>query len=78
MRTAELPIDNIEVGFRYPRNLGDLWSLADSIAVVGLLHLVVVTPEGSLIAGQRRREACRLLGWTEEPVTVGLCQAARG
>jgi N6-adenosine-specific RNA methylase IME4 len=74
-----LPIDGIQVGFRYRRDLGDLRSLADSIGEVGLLHPVVVTPEGRLIAGQRRLEACRLLGWTEVPVTVvDLYQAARG
>lgn len=51
----------------------------DSIAEVGLLHPVVVTPEGRLIAGQRRLAACRQLGWTEIPVTVvDLLQAARG
>src|SRR5712692_7156078 len=72
-------IDTIQVGFRYRKDLGDLRALADSIADVGLLHPVVITPEGSLIAGQRRLEACRLLGWTEVPVTVvDLYQAARG
>ena len=74
-----LPIDGIQVGFRYRKDLGDLRSLADSIGEVGLLHPVVVTPEGRLIAGQRRLEACRLLGWAEVPVTVvDLYQAARG
>jgi N6-adenosine-specific RNA methylase IME4 len=72
-------IDQIQVGFRYRKDLGDLRSLADSIAEVGLLHPVVVTPEGRLIAGQRRLEACRSLGWTDVPVTVvDLYQAARG
>jgi ParB family chromosome partitioning protein len=53
--------------------------LADSIETVGLLHPIVVTPEGRLIAGQRRLEACRLLGWQEIPITViDLYQAARG
>jgi ParB family chromosome partitioning protein len=79
MNTRELPIEQIEVGFRYRKDLGDLRSLADSIAEVGLLHPVVVTPAGRLIAGQRRLGACRLLGWTEVPVTVvDLLQAARG
>jgi ParB/RepB/Spo0J family partition protein len=79
MNTAELPIEQIEVGFRYRKDLGDLRSLADSISEVGLLHPVVVTPEGRLIAGQRRLEACRLLGWKDVPVTVvDLYQAARG
>jgi N6-adenosine-specific RNA methylase IME4/ParB-like chromosome segregation protein Spo0J len=72
-------IDQIQVGFRYRKDLGDLRSLADSIAEVGLLHPVVVTPEGRLIAGQRRLEACRALGWADVPVTVvDLYQAARG
>jgi len=72
-------IDQIQIGFRYRRHLGDLRALADSIAEVGLLHPIVVTPEGRLIAGQRRLEACRLIGWSEVPVTVvDLYQAARG
>jgi N6-adenosine-specific RNA methylase IME4/ParB-like chromosome segregation protein Spo0J len=76
---ATLKIDQIQVGFRYRKDLGNLRSLADSIAEVGLLHPVVVTPEGRLIAGQRRLEACRQLGWTEIPVTVvDLLQAVSG
>src|SRR5579871_5816221 len=72
-------IEQIQVGFRYRKDLGDLRTLAQSIEEVGLLHPVVVTPEGRLIAGQRRLEACRLLGWTEIAVTVvDLLQAARG
>src|SRR6266446_648084 len=72
-------IDQIQIGFRYRQDLGDLSALAESISEVGLLHPVVVTPEGRLIAGRRRLEACRLLSWTEIPVTiVDLIQAARG
>jgi N6-adenosine-specific RNA methylase IME4/ParB-like chromosome segregation protein Spo0J len=74
-----MEIDQIQVGFRYRKDLGDLRALAQSIEEVGLLHPVVVTPEGRLIAGQRRLEACRLLGWSEVPVTViDLYQAASG
>jgi N6-adenosine-specific RNA methylase IME4 len=72
-------IEQIQIGFRYRKDLGDLRTLAQSIEEVGLLHPVVVTPEGRLIAGQRRLEACRLLGWTDITVTVvDLYQAARG
>lgn len=79
MTTASMDIDRIEVGFRYRKDLGDLRTLSESIAEVGLLHPVVVTPAGRLIAGQRRLEACRQLGWTDVPVTVvDLYQAARG
>ena len=76
---VQMNIDQIQVGFRYRKDLGDLRSLADSIAEVGLLHPVVVTPEGRLIAGQRRLEACRSRGWTDVPGTVvDLDQAGRG
>ncbi len=74
-----MKIEEIQVGFRYRRDLGDLRALANSIEEVGLLHPVVVTPNGRLIAGQRRLEACRLLEWVDIPVTVvDLIQAARG
>src|ERR1700730_16297644 len=74
-----MKIDQIQVGFRYRKELGDVRALADSIAEVGLLHPIVVTPEGRLIAGQRRLQACRLLGWKDVPVmVVDLLQAARG
>ena len=53
--------DQIEVGFRYRKDLGDPRALADSITEVGLLHPVVVTPEGRLIAGQRQNAPLRLL-----------------
>lgn len=40
-------IGQIQIGFRYRKGLGDLPPLADSIAEVGLLHPVVVSPEGA-------------------------------
>ena len=78
-KPTRLPVEQIAVGQRYRRDLGDLRSLAASIEEVGLLHPIVVTPQGRLIAGQRRLKACLLLGWAEVPVTVvDLLQAARG
>jgi site-specific DNA-methyltransferase (adenine-specific) len=54
------------------RDLGNVRGLADSIARVGLLHAVVVTPDGRLVSGARRLAAVRLLGWDTVPVrTVG-------
>jgi N6-adenosine-specific RNA methylase IME4 len=44
--------------------------MAQSIASVGLLHPIVITPDNTLIAGRRRMEACKSLGWDEIPVTV--------
>jgi N6-adenosine-specific RNA methylase IME4 len=63
-------IDAILVGPRFRKNLGNLDDLAASIDEIGLLHPVVITSDMQLIAGQRRLEACRTLGWTEIPVTV--------
>jgi hypothetical protein len=78
-KPGSMKIDHIRIGFRYREDPEDLSSLADSIGEVGLLHPAVVTLEGRLIAGQRRPEACRSLGWTEIPlIVVDLLQAARG
>ena len=50
--------------------MGDIAKLARDIAKIGLLHPVVVTPNGELIAGERRLRAMQQLGWTEVPVRV--------
>src|SRR5579872_6516277 len=74
-----LALSQIVIDGRHRRDLGDIDSLARSITEVGLLHPVVVTPMGKLIAGARRVEACRQLGWTEIPVTVvAIDKIARG
>lgn len=59
MTSETMPIDSVVVGARHRQRLGDLRTLAASIAGVGLLHPVVVTPDRRLVAGQRRLEACR-------------------
>ena len=52
--TTQLPLDSIAVGDRDRADLGDVRGLAESIAAVGLLHPVVVTGSGDLVAGGRR------------------------
>jgi ParB-like chromosome segregation protein Spo0J len=64
------PITAIKVGHRHRKDLGDLESLAESLQAVGLLHPVVIDARNRLIAGQRRLEAAKLLGWRTIPVTV--------
>lgn len=66
----QLPLSAITVGDRHRKELGDIQSLAASIDAVGLLHPIVVTPQNQLVAGQRRLEACRSLGWSEIPITI--------
>lgn len=44
--------------------------LEQSISRVGLINPVVIDSDGTLIAGERRLEACRRLGWTDIPITL--------
>jgi ParB family chromosome partitioning protein len=65
-----IPIDDINVGARARRDLGDIDRLAQSIAEVGLLHPIVVNNDCRLIAGARRLKAVKSLGWEKVSVTV--------
>ena len=66
----EVRIDEISLGDRHRKDLGDIRSLADSIDSIGLIHPPVVTPDNRLVAGERRLAAVRSLGWETVPVTV--------
>lgn len=50
---------------RQRRELDDLETLADSIRRLGLIQPIVITHSNDLVAGERRLEACRLLGHTD-------------
>ncbi len=63
-------ISDIRVGKRHRKDLGDIEGLAASIREIGLLHPIVITADGTLLAGQRRLEAHKLLGRTEIPVRI--------
>jgi len=52
---------------RQRRELTNIEELAESIGRLGLLHPIIVNREFILIAGERRLEACRSLGWTAIP-----------
>lgn len=64
---ASVLIDYITVNRqdRQRRELTDIPALAASIAQVGLINPIVVRRKSlELVAGERRLEACRSLGWT--------------
>jgi len=65
-----MPISAIILGKRHRRDLGDIDALAANIAAIGMLHSIVVRPDGTLIAGERRIEAAKALGWSEVPVNI--------
>jgi ParB-like nuclease domain len=72
-------ISDIKIGNRARKDMGDIAGLAASIADVGLLHPVVISKTGELIAGERRIRAFELLGKTKIPVTVAdLAEIVRG
>lgn len=73
-----VPLTEITVGTRYRRDLGDVAALANSIADVGLLQPIVLTPNFELVSGQRRIEAVESLGHhvIEACVVQGLDEAA--
>lgn len=62
MPTHEMNISGIKIGKRFREDVGDVFSLANSIKDIGLLHPVVVTHEYELIAGYRRIAAFKKLG----------------
>jgi ParB family chromosome partitioning protein len=67
----EIPCEQIQVGERHRKEMGDLEALAASISTVGLLHPPVVTKGGVLVCGERRFRAMRdILGWKTIPVIV--------
>ncbi|MFN2354055.1 MAG: ParB N-terminal domain-containing protein [Desulfopila sp.] len=57
-----------EVRIRY--DIGDLEPLIDSISKVGLINPIVIDEDNNLVAGYRRLEACKKLGFKEVDVKI--------
>lgn len=57
-------ISAIKVKHRIRKDLGDLEPLKDSLKRYGLLNPVTIDSKYRLIAGERRLEAAKQLGWT--------------
>jgi ParB family chromosome partitioning protein len=66
-------VSTIKVGERHRCDLGDIDGLAQSIEDIGLLNPITIDEHDRLLAGQRRLEACKRLGWKEIPVNVVRC-----
>jgi|SRR6516164_2517841 hypothetical protein len=52
--TQVMPIDQIRIGERHRRDLGDIAGLAESIEDLGVLHPITVDQDGRPLAGARR------------------------
>lgn len=70
MAVTNVEVSEVLVGDRFRKDYGDLNSLKASIESIGLLHPVVVDSSLRLVAGGRRLEAVKDLGWTSVPVNV--------
>jgi hypothetical protein len=71
MTPAKIPIVSVRVGARKrPLDSAKVAELAASIAELGLLQPIGVRPDGTLVYGYHRLEACKQLGWTEIPAVV--------
>jgi len=70
VRNAEyhlFKIEDIKIGVRYRKDMGDLRALCTSIRLKGLIEPIVVDRTMTLVAGGRRIKACQDLGYTEIP-----------
>lgn len=59
----KLRISEIRVGNRVRKDPGDLSELKDSMRRLGLLQPILVDTNNILVAGFRRLEAAKALGW---------------
>lgn len=57
-------IDEIKIKKRVRKDLGDLETLKDSLRRYGLLSPITINTKNELVAGQRRLESAKQLGWT--------------
>jgi ParB family chromosome partitioning protein len=58
-----IPIEDIKVKNRIRKDVGDISDLAESLKRFGQISPIVITKKNVLVAGERRLEAARSLGW---------------
>jgi len=59
----QVPIKDIKVRKRIRKDMGDIAALAESLKRHGQITPILIGSDNQLIAGQRRLEAAKLLGW---------------
>ena len=66
----QVKIDTIVIKKRIRQDLGDLGSLMDSLRVHGQLNPIIINRKSELIAGHRRLESAKRLGWKSINVVI--------
>ncbi|MGN0729132.1 ParB N-terminal domain-containing protein [Treponema sp.] len=56
-------IEDIKIKKRVRKDLGDLTALKESIRMYGLMNPITLNSNYELVAGERRLEAAKMLGW---------------
>ena len=59
----QVPIKDIKVRKRIRKELGDIGALVESLKRYGQISPILISKKNTLIAGQRRLEAAKILGW---------------
>jgi len=59
----QIPIKDIIVRKRIRKDMGDIEALAESLKRYGQISPIMISPKNVLIAGERRLEAAKYLGW---------------
>lgn len=59
-----IPIKDIKIKRRVRKDLGDLSALKESLKLYGLMNPITLNQKYELIAGERRLQAAKQLGWT--------------
>jgi len=70
MKIKDVPLDDIKVGERFRKEMGDIETLAESIKSKGLIQPITINENMELLAGYRRLSACRLAGLGEIPAII--------
>jgi ParB family chromosome partitioning protein len=65
-----VPIKDVKIKRRIRKEMGDIAALADSMKRFGQISPILITKKNVLIAGGRRLEAARRLGWSSTNAVV--------
>ncbi|MCL2558392.1 MAG: ParB/RepB/Spo0J family partition protein [Treponema sp.] len=66
----QVPVSDIKIKKRIRKDMGDIASLAESFKRCGQICPIVISRNNQLIAGHRRLEAAKLLGWRTINVVI--------
>jgi len=70
LKVIDVPTENIHIGDRHRRDMGDMEGLTANIREMGLLQPIGIDEFFNLVYGARRLEACADLGWKKIPCVV--------